>query len=479
MEGRALRPASKLCPSRTVCGWTVKLLCKGCGAGLSSCSLDDTILDLPRAGAAADWRLFLASALPPTDALAHNAVTAEAQPQLGSLRCARCGALALLVDDSSAPTVRWRAALLGEAVRLEADADAETVTPLPLVDGGALVELWSARAAARFLIDLRPASEFAARHLAGSTNIPWAGLDGAVSQLPVAAEPVLVLAPSELVGLFLAFAVTRGRGLAAIAADSAALWAAAADADRQRPPGSPRLVSSKAAGSFSARAWAPSPMLEAHEPALRPKGEAARARPLALDLGCGSGRDAVFLATCGWDVVAVDSDARALARTEHLAASARVALVGDIGAPSPSPDGRGRVQTLLLDLEAPGSGCTCALELLARPQLVVFVRYLNRPLLEWARERVDVGGVVAIAHFLRGAELVGRMRPRDPADLLERGELARLFVVPGQSAGFRADVDDEHAQAEDGRPMVHYAARRRSSLADNALSLVDRSSFLS
>jgi hypothetical protein len=71
------------------------------------------------------------------------------------------------------------------------------------------------------------------------------------------------------------------------------------------------------------------------------------------------------------------------------------------------------------------------------------------------------------------------MRPRDPADLLERGELARLFVVPGQSAGFRADVDDEHAQAEDGRPMVHYAARRRSSLADNALSLVDRSSFLS
>jgi|AntAceMinimDraft_1070359.scaffolds.fasta_scaffold30130_1 hypothetical protein len=37
-------------------------------------------------------------------------------------------------------------------------------------------------------------------------------------------------------------------------------------------------------------------------------------RPLCLDLGCGAGRDAVWAALRGWRVLALDSDARGLAR---------------------------------------------------------------------------------------------------------------------------------------------------------------------
>jgi SAM-dependent methyltransferase len=44
----------------------------------------------------------------------------------------------------------------------------------------------------------------------------------------------------------------------------------------------------------------------------------------ALDLGCGEGGDAVWLARHGWDVTAVDVSASALERTRRLAGSAGV-----------------------------------------------------------------------------------------------------------------------------------------------------------
>lgn len=56
---------------------------------------------------------------------------------------------------------------------------------------------------------------------------------------------------------------------------------------------------------------------------------AAGAAPLpparALELGCGTGVDAVYLAAHGWDVTAVDMAGRALARARHAAAAAGVA----------------------------------------------------------------------------------------------------------------------------------------------------------
>ena len=43
----------------------------------------------------------------------------------------------------------------------------------------------------------------------------------------------------------------------------------------------------------------------------------------ALDIGCGSGRDAVYLAERGWRVTAVDSVDKALASAQQRAARSR------------------------------------------------------------------------------------------------------------------------------------------------------------
>jgi SAM-dependent methyltransferase len=55
----------------------------------------------------------------------------------------------------------------------------------------------------------------------------------------------------------------------------------------------------------------------------------------ALDVGCGSGRDAVYLAKHGWSVTAVDSVDKALASARRRAAEAGVAVQwvkGDVAA---------------------------------------------------------------------------------------------------------------------------------------------------
>jgi SAM-dependent methyltransferase len=55
------------------------------------------------------------------------------------------------------------------------------------------------------------------------------------------------------------------------------------------------------------------------------EGPAALPAGRALDLGCGTGTDAVYLATHGWDVTAVDMVPQALAATRRRATAAGVA----------------------------------------------------------------------------------------------------------------------------------------------------------
>jgi SAM-dependent methyltransferase len=68
--------------------------------------------------------------------------------------------------------------------------------------------------------------------------------------------------------------------------------------------------------------WERRDVAESWRPLL--EGERAPVPGRALDLGCGSGRDAVYLAQHGWQVTAVDSVERALASARRLAAEAGV-----------------------------------------------------------------------------------------------------------------------------------------------------------
>jgi tellurite methyltransferase len=121
--------------------------------------------------------------------------------------------------------------------------------------------------------------------------------------------------------------------------------------------------------------------------------DAASALPpgRALDLACGAGRNAFWLASRGWEVVAIDGAAEAvrILRDEGANIDARVMDL-ESDAPLPFPD-----QSF---------------------DLVAILYYLHRPLFAEARRVVRRGGIVVCAVKMRGTY---RVKP---------GELAEAFA---------------------------------------------------
>jgi SAM-dependent methyltransferase len=136
---------------------------------------------------------------------------------------------------------------------------------------------------------------------------------------------------------------------------------------------------------------APSPWVVRFVPLIRPGAT-------VLDLACGGGRHARFLAARGHPVEAVDRDAEAL---EGLA-----------GTPG--------VTTMRADLEGdpwPFGG--------RRFGAIVVANYLHRPLFPAIREALGDGGVLLYETFMRGQEALGK--PTNPHFLLAPGELLAAF----------------------------------------------------
>ena len=125
-------------------------------------------------------------------------------------------------------------------------------------------------------------------------------------------------------------------------------------------------------------------------------------RPV-LDLACGRGRNSLALARQGRTVVGLDRDAAALAQ---LAAASRGLCAC----------------ALRTDVEA-GSGIP--LESASCDAVLVF-RFLHRPLAPEIERVLAPGGVLVYETFTVHQRELG-YGPKNPAFLLEPGELARLF----------------------------------------------------
>lgn len=146
----------------------------------------------------------------------------------------------------------------------------------------------------------------------------------------------------------------------------------------------------------------------------------------ALDIACGSGRNAVALACMGWDVLAVDHLPDALRRAQDLAS--RTLMPGE-----------GRVRCRLADVEeenfAPGG----------QFDLICIVRFLWRPLFERLSEWLSVGGHLVVETFTEiHRERFGK--PRTERFVLKAGELLRLVT----------DLEVRHS-SEDWREGAHTA----------------------
>lgn len=140
----------------------------------------------------------------------------------------------------------------------------------------------------------------------------------------------------------------------------------------------------------------PSALLAEWEPRLR--------RGRALDVACGAGRNSLFLGASGWRVDAVDIAAAGLARGRD-AARARGLDVNWIEA----------------DLETDGRDPLAPLALPHDYDLIVLVRYVNRPLLPYLIGRLGAGGILLCEQHVDSTEDV--VGPRSSAFRFRRGEL--------------------------------------------------------
>lgn len=150
----------------------------------------------------------------------------------------------------------------------------------------------------------------------------------------------------------------------------------------------------------------------------------------ALDLACGSGRDAVYLALAGYAVEAIDVLPDALERARDLARRSGV-----------------HIETIQQDLRR--SPVLPA----ERYDLVAVVRFLHRPLLPAMRRAVAPGGFVVYEAFHRRDAEEGR-RSLKPGRAVEDGELAAAFD------GFEMLIVHDGIE-RGGRVFSQLLARRR------------------
>jgi tellurite methyltransferase len=263
------------------------------------------------------------------------------------------------------------------------------------------------------ILDVRPAADFERLHFVGAVNIPLEELPRRIHELPPKTTAFAVFdeieerAQAAESGL-----AARGRRPVQVLHGSE--W-----------PGTRPTE----AGPSRTRLWRPHRLLEeAVEEAQRAWGTLRGRR--ALDLACGSGRDAVFLALAGFEVAAWDVLPDA------------VALCRDLG-------GRNGVcvNAEVRDLRAVsviGSGTH---------DLIACFYYLHRPLMRLIMEAVSVGGLIVFETFVDPQrELHGR--PRRASLVLRRDELREWFT------GWDVVVYHE-GDVESGRHAASLIAKRR------------------
>lgn len=143
----------------------------------------------------------------------------------------------------------------------------------------------------------------------------------------------------------------------------------------------------------------------------------------ALDIAGGAGRHAIFLAEQGWNVTAVDSSRvgiEILQRRAHEAA--------ELSARIPVPTRRDSQTSCLLQIDVRVADLEKG-EFTIEPEtydLICVFYYLQRDLFPAIRAGVKPGGTAVLANHLNDGK--ADAKPRNPAFLLEPGELRQLFA---------------------------------------------------
>lgn len=257
------------------------------------------------------------------------------------------------------------------------------------------------------LLDVRPEAEFLNGHAVGAASIPLEELALRSHELPPAHVPLRVTDadPSRAASAAGSLAL-GGRSIQVIPFESLIL---------------------AESGRSNIRLWQPNPFLVESIQRIRLESTGTAGR--ALDVACGSGRDAAYLAMQGYNMLAVDVLPDALDRAADLARRNGVTIT-----------------TAVMDIE---SGPTLPS---GSFDLVTVFRFLHRPLWPLLRRAVAPGGFICCETFHEQNRTTGRP-PNNPAHLLSAGELAAAF------AGFEILICRD-AVERDGRFFSSLLARR-------------------
>lgn len=234
------------------------------------------------------------------------------------------------------------------------------------------------------VLDVRTVTEFASRHIPGAILVPIHQLETRVQEVPNSGTPVAVVCDHGIRSISACrFLAEHGVAPLYNLTGGLAAWPG---------PWGSGIDQTVRAGSTVAPARF---LVESFE--LLPKG-------LALDLAMGDGRNAIYLATRGFDVDGVDVDPEAVARarvkSRRLGAPIR-AVVGNV------EDG-----TYIVPIDS--------------YDVICVFNYLHRPLFNDIRDGLKRGGAVVYQTFTN-RQLDFGCGPSNPDHLLRPGELKSVF----------------------------------------------------
>lgn len=294
-------------------------------------------------------------------------------------------------------------------------------------------------------LDVRSEKAFEERRLEHSANVPLGSLDRNGHVLPPRSTPFVLIADPESCDDVCAqlerfsgdFKGVSWNVTAAFAGDDS-FFDACAESGKTLL----KVSSGRVDARDRLRLWDPSPELYRWLPQVeRALGAVAgeTSGATCVDLGSGAGRDAVWAASRGWHVIAIDNDAKGLDRCAALAERHGVSSM---------------VTTLKLDLTKTSSDDVfSAISAVhsGKVSVVYAVRYLHKPLVRDLSHLMPPKSAVLWFHFMRGCENTSVGRPTKDRDLLESSELRDAFD------SWTLLVDNV-VQLPDGRPVSEFAA---------------------
>lgn len=267
------------------------------------------------------------------------------------------------------------------------------------------------------LIDIRCETDYTTSHAQNSYNLPWGNIKRECFMLPARYRPIVIImddadisGPDNIQEEVAAFFTSLGFNQFEIRAFSSIL-----DLTTSITPG---------------HSWDPNAFLES----VIDKIESLVRKGIVLDVGTGSGRDAVFLGLRGWTVYGIENREKLVRQCHRLAERHQVGhrvlcIIGDIN------NGFG-LQRGVVDF-------------------INVCRFIHRPSLNPMLATLRIGGLCAYSHFLDGCQHTKVGHPKTSAGFFLKGELETYFP-PDKYEVLHHDIQLLH----DERPIINMLVRK-------------------